>query len=210
MGTLFCWWGQRSHIKVKGHLRSSCKIGWKCENGLIWKVEVRLEPNLVYWYNVGTFTCSCGQRSYTKVKGHLRSSCKIGWKCENGFIWKVEVQFEPNLLILIQYGNLHMFMQSKGHKSRSKSACKITCKCKFGLICILEDLLELPSQVWGSRSDVNLHHPQTATAGNTSGPRTAKYFFFFLRKNILALSVHFVWKQIPFGYMVPSYTRSSP
>ena len=40
MGTLTCWWGQRSHIKVKGHLRSSCKIGWKCESGLIWKVEV--------------------------------------------------------------------------------------------------------------------------------------------------------------------------
>ena len=26
-----------------------------------------------------------------------------------------------------------------------------------------------------SRSDVNLHHPQTATAGDTSGPGTAKY-----------------------------------
>ena len=33
------------HTKVKGHLRSGCKIDWKCENGLIWKVEVRLEPN---------------------------------------------------------------------------------------------------------------------------------------------------------------------
>ena len=25
--TLICWWGQRSHIKVKGHLKSSCKVG---------------------------------------------------------------------------------------------------------------------------------------------------------------------------------------
>ena len=32
--------------------------------------------------------------------------------------------------------------------------------------------------MWGSRSDVNLHHPQTATVGNTSAPGTAKYIFF--------------------------------
>ena len=90
MGTVICWWGQRSYIKVKGHLRSSCKISWKCESGLILKVEVRLKPNLVYWYNMGTFICSCSQRSYTKVKGHLRSSCRIGWKCEYGLIRKVK------------------------------------------------------------------------------------------------------------------------
>ena len=29
----------------------------------------------------------------------------------------------------------------------------------------------------GSRSDVNLHHPQTATAGDTSGSGTVMYFF---------------------------------
>ena len=75
---------------------------------------------------MGTFIYSCSQSSYTKIKGHVRSSCKIGWKCENGFIWKVEVQFEPNF--------------------------------------------------W-SRSDVNLHHPQTAAEGDTSDPRTVKYFF---------------------------------
>ena len=28
----------------------------------------------------------------------------------------------------------------------------------------------------GSRSGVNLHHPQTATAGDTCGPGTAMYF----------------------------------
>ena len=26
MGTLICWWGQRSYINIKGHLRSSCKM----------------------------------------------------------------------------------------------------------------------------------------------------------------------------------------
>ena len=101
----------KGHIKVKGHLRSSCKIGWKCESGLIWKVEVQLELNLVYWYNVGTFTCSCSQRSYAKVKGHLRSSCKMGWKCENGRIWKVEVQFELNL---VYWYNMGTFICSCG------------------------------------------------------------------------------------------------
>ena len=62
MGTFICSWGQMSYTKVKGHLRSSCKIDWKCENGLIWKVEARFQPNLVYWYNMGTFICSCGQK----------------------------------------------------------------------------------------------------------------------------------------------------
>ena len=119
MGTVICWWGQRSHIKVKGHLRSSCSIGWKCKSGLIWKIEVWLEPNLVYLYNMGTFICSCGQRSYTKVKGHLRSSCKIGLKCENGLIWKVEVRFEPNLVYWYNMG-IFICSCSQNVKSRSK------------------------------------------------------------------------------------------
>ena len=145
IGTLICWWGQRSHIKVIGHLRSKCKIGWKCESGLIWKVEVRLEPNLVYWYNMGTFICSCSQRSYTKVKGHLRWSCKKGWKCENGLTWKVEVWFEPNVVDIIwEPLYVHVVKRSqikvKGHL---RSTCKITWNCKFGLICILEDQLAL-------------------------------------------------------------------
>ena len=105
------------------HLLMRSEVIWgqvvRCESGLIWKVEVRLEPNLVYWYNMGTFIRSWGQRSYTKVKGHLRSSCMIGWKCENGLIWKVEVWFEQNLVYWYNR-NLHMFMWSKGHKSRSK------------------------------------------------------------------------------------------
>ena len=38
-------------------------------------LEVRLEPNLVYRYNMGSFVCSCGQRS-------LEVSCKIDSKCK--------------------------------------------------------------------------------------------------------------------------------
>ena len=137
----------KGHIKVKGNLRSSYKIGWKCESGLIWKVEVGLEPNLVYWYNIGTVICSCGQRSYTKVKDHLRSRFKIGWKCENGLIWKVKVRFELILVIDIIWEPSYVYVvkgsqiKVKGHL---RSTCKITWKCKFGLICILEDQLELP------------------------------------------------------------------
>ena len=98
MGTLICWWGQRLHIKVKGHLRSNCKIGGKCESGLIWKVEVLLEPNMVNWYIIWPFVCSCGHRSYTKVKGNQRSHCKMGPKCKIHLIWKVEVRLELNLV----------------------------------------------------------------------------------------------------------------
>ena len=82
----------QSYIKVKGHQRSSCKMCSKWLH-LIWKV-VRLEPNLVYWYNVGTFTCSWGQRSQMKVKGHGRSLCKISWKCKIWHICILEDQLE--------------------------------------------------------------------------------------------------------------------
>ena len=51
------------------------------------KLEVWLEPNLVYWYNVGTFTCIWGQRSQIKVKCHVRSISKIAWKCTIWPIW---------------------------------------------------------------------------------------------------------------------------
>ena len=43
----------------------------KCKIHLIWKVEVWLEPHLVwYMYNVGTYTCSSGQRSQIEIKGY--------------------------------------------------------------------------------------------------------------------------------------------
>ena len=117
VGTLICWWGERSYIKVKGHLRSSCKVDWKCESGLIWKVEFWLEAHLVFWYNFGPFVCSCGQRAYTKVKGHQRSSCKMGSKCKICLIWKVEVGLEPNLVYLYNVGT---FTCSWGQRSHIK------------------------------------------------------------------------------------------
>ena len=78
-----CWWSQ-GHI-----LRSKViwgQVGRKVKNekfvvlGLLWKVEVRLEPNLVYGYKMGTFICWWGQ-------GHiLRSKViwgQVGRKVEN-------------------------------------------------------------------------------------------------------------------------------
>ena len=79
--------------KVKDHQRSSCKMSSKCKIHLIWKVEVRLEPNLVNWYDIGTFTCSWGQRSQMKIKGCVKY--KIAWKCYIWLICILEGQLEP-------------------------------------------------------------------------------------------------------------------
>ena len=77
MGTLICWWDQTSHIKGKGHLRSSCKIGWKCE---IWPQLKSPTVTTLGIYHVATVTCAWGERSKMKVKGHKMSICKITWK----------------------------------------------------------------------------------------------------------------------------------
>ena len=99
MGPFVCSCSQRSYTEVKDHQRSSCKMGSKYNIHFIWKVEVRLEPNWVYWYNVRIFTCTRGQRSQIKVKGHVRSTCKIAWKCKIWltylfiiFTWKIIVK----------------------------------------------------------------------------------------------------------------------
>ena len=132
LSNMLLWWDLLYVHVIKGHIPRSKVIRGQVVR---WaqnvkftsfeKLEVRLEPNLDYWYNVGTFTCSWGHRSQMKVKGHVRSIFRRAWKCK---IW---------------------------------------------LICILEDQLEPgdPNR-WG----VNLHHPHTATVGDTSGPGTAKYF----------------------------------
>ena len=92
------------------------KSNWK----QTWFIDKIWEPSYVHAVK-GHLRSSCGQRSYTKVKGHLRSD------------WNVKMaSFE---------------------------------KLKSDL-----------NQSGGSRSDVNLHYPQTATAGDTSGPGTTKYF----------------------------------
>ena len=105
----------KGHIKVKGHLRSSWS--WNCESELIWKIEVQLEPNLVYWWYVGPFLCLCSQRSHIKVKCPLRSNYNISWNCESGLIWKIEVWLEPILV----YCNVGPFVcLCKGHITRSK------------------------------------------------------------------------------------------
>ena len=44
--------------------------------------------NLVYWY--GNLICSCSQRSQIKVKGYLRSHCKINLQMKFGLICILE------------------------------------------------------------------------------------------------------------------------
>ena len=116
-------------MKVKGYLR---KIGWKCESGIVWKVEVLLEPNMVYGYNVGSFVCSCSQRSYFKVISHQRSSCKINSKCKIHLILKVGVRLKPNFIYWYYEGTFILcswdqrsHMKVKGHV---RSVCKIVWK----------------------------------------------------------------------------------
>ena len=122
---------QRSHIKVKGHLLS-WKIGWKCESGLIWKVEVWLEPNLVYWFIMEPSVCLCGQRLYTKFRGQV-----VSWTQNvNSPYLKSWSPIGTKLGLLIHYhGTLCMFMSSntkvKGHQ---RSNCKMGSKCKIHLI----------------------------------------------------------------------------
>ena len=67
-------------------------------------------------------------------------------------------------------------MKVKGHV---RSICMIALKCKILFICIhlrTNYNHETPTGV-GSRSGVNLHHPQTEMASDTSGPGTTKYLF---------------------------------
>ena len=185
MGTLICWWGQKPHIKVKGHLRSSCKMGWKYESGLTWKVEVGLEPNLVYWYNMGPFVCSCGQRSYTKVKRHQRSSCKMGSKCKIYLIWKVQVRLEPNLVYCY---NVRTFTCLWGQRSQMKvkghvmSICKIVWKCKnLTHLQTLGPVRTMWPHVWdqGQVSIHIIHKSQWQTTLAVRGPQCFFFFSFF-------------------------------
>ena len=58
----------------------------------------------------------------------------------------------------------------KGHL---RSTCTITWKCKFGLICILKDQLELPLQVWdqGQMLTSIIHRPRRQAILAVRGPR---------------------------------------
>ena len=49
----------RSHIEVKVHLRSNYNV----KLASFEKLKFSCTPNLVYWYKMGSFVCSCGQRS---------------------------------------------------------------------------------------------------------------------------------------------------
>ena len=129
----FGWWGQRS-IKVKGHMRSSYKIDWKCEI-----VSVKSDLNQTWFIDMWTFICLRSQRPCTKVKGHLRSSCKM-LKMWEKFKSDLNQTCWYNMETFICLCGIRSQIKVKGHL---KWTCKITWS-KFGLICILEDQLDLP------------------------------------------------------------------
>ena len=89
---MFCWisiklrsWIQHGML----HMFMRSKVTWGqvvryaqsvlCDS--FEKLEVQLEPNLHHRCIKGTFR-QWGQGSHTKVKVHLRSSCKIGWNAK--------------------------------------------------------------------------------------------------------------------------------
>ena len=90
----------------------------KSDRGLIWKVEVWSEPGLVY-YNMKSFICLFSQRSYTKVRGRLRSSCKMGWKCKIHLIWKLKSYWNQTWFIDIMWEPSYTH-EVKCHITRSK------------------------------------------------------------------------------------------
>ena len=150
--------------EVKTHI-SRLKVIWdqvvkrlKCEYGLIWKGEVKLELNLVYWYNMGSFVCLCCQRSRAKVKGHQKSTFEIGpkWKIVH-LIWKIEVQLGLNF---VNWYNVGAFTCLWGQMSQMKvrghvrPIFKIIWKCSIWLIYmhVIEEQWQYDPARWGSRS----------------------------------------------------------
>ena len=57
------------------------------------KFAVQLEPDLVSSYIMGTTIWYWWQRSNVQVKGHLMSSCKIGWNVGNSIIIELSLGF---------------------------------------------------------------------------------------------------------------------
>ena len=87
------WYGKN----VKMALFEKLKSDWS----QTWFIDMIWEPSYVRV-----------AKDHTKIEGHIRSGCKIGWKCENGLIWKVEVRFEPNC------GDLDQMLTCIIHKPR--------------------------------------------------------------------------------------------
>ena len=126
----------RSKVTYQGQGSSEVKLEemLKMKNsylGLVWKVEVRLEPNLVYGYKMGTFICWWGQ-------GHiLRSKViwgQVGRKVENEKLviwvsfeklksdwnqtWFMDIKWEPSYVdeVKVTLGQRSSEVWKKGWK----------------------------------------------------------------------------------------------
>ena len=118
-------------------------------------------------WNQTRFICIMWEPSYVHtVRGHVPRS-KVIWGqvvrwAENVKMVSFEKLTWTKLGVLIQYGNLHMFMWSRLHImiiGQPRSTCKMTWKCKFWLIFIFEDQLELPNRCGGQMWTCIIHKP---------------------------------------------------
>ena len=103
----------RSKVTYQGERSSENKLYYE-ENVKVASFE-KLKSNwnqswIIDRLKDSLYVRSCGQRSYTKVKGNQGSSCKIGSKWKIHLIWKVDARLELNLGLLIKWRNLHMFL----------------------------------------------------------------------------------------------------
>ena len=96
MGTLICWRGQRSHIKVKGHLRSSFKIGWKCESSHVgrqhqwsgdWEVFCRWFSHLLFCCKQGTWYKSSTLLLVPLKQFNVKSGMNVIYKSDFKIWW---------------------------------------------------------------------------------------------------------------------------
>ena len=76
---------------------------------------------------MGTFICSCSQRSYTKVKGHLRSGCKSEnvkmasfekLKSNLNQTWFINIVWKPSHVHVVNRSQIKV-------KGYPRSTCKI-------------------------------------------------------------------------------------
>ena len=110
MGTLICWWGQRSHGKVKSHLRSS-KIGSKflghcgpivITEKVYFRSQILERPSIGEYWNISCVsvlpenviftsfrTCWCHSEAYNT--GTQKWSSIVQYSCTS--IWDLKYTF---------------------------------------------------------------------------------------------------------------------
>ena len=127
MGTLVCWCSQRSHIKVKGHLRSSCKADY----GKVASFEMLKSD-----WNQTCLIDRVWDLMYTHVvRGHIPRSMVIRGQVVRltqnvnfTSFKKLKSDWNIKLGLLILFGNLHMVIGQRSQikvKGHVRSSCNL-------------------------------------------------------------------------------------